>query len=111
MYHEVEVFVPDENNQDMRDNTMTAQGYRGESAMRCGEIKPTDVEIQLHDGKLTVSGERSAPPPSGSSARYPVQELKYGAFQRSIDLPRDIQPRPTYLIVCSLWQIVATDTM
>jgi HSP20 family protein len=54
-------------------------------------IKPTDVEIQLHDDKLMVSGKRSAPPPSSSGARYPIQELKYGAFQRSIDLPTGIQ--------------------
>ena len=54
-------------------------------------IKPTDVEIQLHDDKLTVSGNRSAPPLTGPSARYPVQELKYGAFQRSINLPIGIQ--------------------
>ena len=56
-------------------------------------IKPTDVEIQLHDDKLTVSGKRSAPQLSGPSARYPVQELKYGAFQRSISLPMGIQVR------------------
>jgi len=54
-------------------------------------IKPTDVEIQLHDDKLTVSGKRSAPPLFGSGVRYPVQELKYGAFQRSINLPTGIQ--------------------
>ena len=54
-------------------------------------IKPTDVEIQLHDDKLTVSGKRSAPPLSGTGARYPVQELKYGPFLRSIDLPLGIQ--------------------
>ena len=53
-------------------------------------IKPGEVEIQLHDDKLTVSGKRSAPPLSGS-VRYPVQELKYGSFQRSIDLPVGIQ--------------------
>ena len=34
-------------------------------------LKPSDVEIQLHDDKLTVSGKRSAPPLSGPSARYP----------------------------------------
>ena len=54
-------------------------------------IKPTDVEIQLHDDKLTVSGKRPAPPLSAPGAIYPVQELKYGAFQRSINLPMGIQ--------------------
>ena len=54
-------------------------------------IKPTDVEIQLHDDKLTVSGNRPAPSLSDSGAQYPVQELKYGAFRRSIDLPMGIQ--------------------
>ena len=56
-------------------------------------IKPGDVEIQLHDDKLTVSGKRSAPQLPGPSARYPVQELKYGAFQRSINLPTGVQVR------------------
>ena len=54
-------------------------------------LKPTDVDIQLHDDKLTISGERSAPQLPGSSARYPVQELKYGQFQRTINLPMGIQ--------------------
>ena len=54
-------------------------------------IKPTDVEIQLHDDKLTISGKRSAPTLSSPGARYPVQELKYGPFQRSITLPLGIQ--------------------
>lgn len=56
-------------------------------------IKPGDVEIQLHDDKLTVSGKRSAPQLSGPSARYPVQELKYGSFQRIINLPAGVQVR------------------
>lgn len=54
-------------------------------------IKPGDVEIQLHDDKLTVSGKRSAPQVPGPSAKYPVQELKYGAFERSINLPIGVQ--------------------
>jgi len=49
-------------------------------------LKLNDIEIQLNEGKLTVSGKRPAP-----DARYPIQELKYGAFQRSIDLPIGIQ--------------------
>lgn len=54
-------------------------------------IKPGDVEIQLHDDKLTVSGKRSASQVSVPSARYSVQEFKYGAFQRSINLPTGVQ--------------------
>ena len=54
-------------------------------------IKPAGVEIQLHDDKLIVSGKRSAPQLSGPSAAYYVQELEYGAFQRSINLPIGIQ--------------------
>ena len=54
-------------------------------------IKPVDVEIQLHDNKLIVSGKRSAPQLSGPSATYSVQELKYGAFRRSMNLPMGIQ--------------------
>ena len=54
-------------------------------------IKPADVEIQLHDDKLIISGKRPAPQPTGPSATYPVQELKYGSFQRTINLPIGIQ--------------------
>jgi len=54
-------------------------------------IKPADVEIQLHDDKLIISGKRPAPQPTGPSATYPIQELKYGSFQRTINLPIGIQ--------------------
>ena len=49
-------------------------------------LKLPDVEIRLRDDILTVSGKRHAP-----AARYPFQELKYGAFRRSIRLPIGIQ--------------------
>ena len=49
-------------------------------------LKLTDLEIRLDDSKLTVSGKRPAP-----GTRYPIQELKYGAFQRSVDLPIGIK--------------------
>jgi len=70
--------------EDMDSQTITA-------CLELPGIKPADVEIQLHDDKLIVSGKRSAPQLSGPSATYSVQELKYGAFQRSINLPVGIQ--------------------
>jgi len=45
-----------------------------------------DIEIQLDGNKLTIFGKHPAP-----GTRRPIQELKYGAFQRSINLSTGIQ--------------------
>jgi len=59
-------------------------------------LKPHEISIQLQDEKLTVSGERASPQArtansNNTGAAYPVQELKYGAFRRIIDLPQGVQ--------------------
>jgi len=48
-----------------------------------------------NDGRLTISGERRPPPllanTDSSLAMYPVKELKYGRFERTIDVPAGLQ--------------------
>ncbi|VDB85171.1 unnamed protein product [Peniophora sp. CBMAI 1063] len=61
-------------------------------------LKNSDINVNVtRDGKLTVSGERRAPDyPSDVQRRgelYPVQEFKYGRFERSISIPPGIESR------------------
>lgn len=55
-------------------------------------LQPSEISIQLQDEKLTISGERVSPLArlQNPGITYPVQEVKYGAFRRIIDLPQGI---------------------
>ena len=55
-------------------------------------IKPDDVEISLDGDILQIKGERTATVDSGDEGekRYRRIERVYGAFQRSFQLPADI---------------------
>ena len=48
-------------------------------------MRKEDIEISLHDGTLTVAGERKIESPQGSSAER--SERHVGKFRRSITLP------------------------
>ena len=48
-----------------------------------------DVKIQLHDGDLTISGERKAPE-NAKESEWIRQEIAYGTFSRTIQLPETI---------------------
>jgi HSP20 family protein len=52
-------------------------------------MKKEDVDISLHDGVLTISGERTSKgePREGESLR---SERSFGAFSRSITLPAPV---------------------
>lgn len=56
-----------------------------------------------NDGRLTISGERRPPPllanTDSSLAMYPVKELKYGRFERTIDVPAGLQVCPSISFV------------
>jgi HSP20 family protein len=54
-------------------------------------LRAEDVEVTVHDGVLTVSGERK-PPKSRTEARHHVVERTYGAFRRAFVLPENIDP-------------------
>jgi HSP20 family protein len=49
-------------------------------------VKPEDVDVTLHNGVLTISGERKAEEQKEGSGYY-VRERRYGSFRRSMTLP------------------------
>ena len=49
-------------------------------------VKLEDVDITLHNGVLTISGERRAEEQREGSGYY-VRERRYGSFRRSMSLP------------------------
>jgi HSP20 family protein len=52
-------------------------------------VKLEDVDITLHDGVLTISGERKAEEQREGSGYY-VRERRYGSFRRSLTLPQGV---------------------
>jgi HSP20 family protein len=52
-------------------------------------VKLEDVDITLHNGVLTISGERRADEQREGSGYY-VRERRYGSFRRSMTLPQDV---------------------
>ena len=54
-------------------------------------VKGEDVNIEVKDGTLTVSGERRAEHEEGSEGFYRV-ERAFGSFSRSLSLPRGVDP-------------------
>src|SRR5919107_2231051 len=52
-------------------------------------VKPEEVDITLHDGVLTISGERKAEEQREGSGYY-VRERRYGSFRRSMTLPQGV---------------------
>lgn len=50
-----------------------------------------DVNIELENNVLTVRGEKSEEHKESEDSRYHVWERRYGAFQRSLVLPRTVQ--------------------
>src|SRR5919202_4879071 len=51
-------------------------------------VKPEDVDITVHEGVLTISGERKAE--REERADYYVREVQHGSFRRSMALPEDV---------------------
>jgi HSP20 family protein len=54
-------------------------------------IKPEDVEITIENGTLTISG-RTADERRVEEGSYLVQEIRRGAFSRSVTLPNGLEP-------------------
>ena len=52
-------------------------------------VKPEDVDVTLHNGVLTISGERKAEEQREGSG-YIVRERRYGSFRRSMTLPQGV---------------------
>jgi HSP20 family protein len=53
-------------------------------------IPKENVKLQLHDGMLTISGERKAPE-AAKDSRSLQQEISYGSFSRTIQLPEHVE--------------------
>src|SRR5690606_11298453 len=51
--------------------------------------EPTDVDIEMADGRLTVSGERQDRS-EHSRGKVLVREVRYGAFRRAFQLPEGV---------------------
>ena len=52
-------------------------------------VKLEDVDITVHNGVLTISGERRAEEQREGSGYY-VRERRYGTFRRSMTLPEGV---------------------
>ena len=52
-------------------------------------VPKEDVKIQIQDGEITISGERKAPE-SAKESQWLRQEIGYGSFSRTIQLPESI---------------------
>lgn len=52
-------------------------------------MKKEDLEITLHDGVLTVSGERKAEPVAETNETHRSERF-FGRFQRSVTLPASV---------------------
>ena len=53
-------------------------------------IDPGAVRLLVDDGCLVIAGERTRPRLAGQS--WQQMEIEYGAFQRSVGLPDDVDP-------------------
>ena len=52
-------------------------------------VPKEDVKLQLHDGTLTISGERKSPE-NADNVEVLRREIRYGSFSRTIQLPESI---------------------
>lgn len=52
-------------------------------------VEEKDVQVDLADGVLTVKGEKKVEKTDGDKARH-VAERAYGAFQRTLSVPADV---------------------
>jgi len=53
-------------------------------------LEPKDIDISLSDGMLTIKGEKKQEREE-KQADYHLVERSYGAFSRSIQLPKEVQ--------------------
>lgn len=62
-------------------------------------LKKEEIGVHLtHEGRLTISGYRRPPPflenTDPSFVAYPVKEIKYGRFERTINVPPGLEVCP-----------------
>lgn len=80
---QLEAFTPAVDVQETKDNFLVSVDVPG--------IPQKDIKIDVHNGRLTVSGERSRETnkEDGMFKRY---ERSYGRFERSFSLPQGVNP-------------------
>jgi HSP20 family protein len=55
-------------------------------------MRPEDVEVNLEDNVLTISGEKKEErEEEDQESRWHLSERRYGRFSRSFVLPRDVE--------------------
>ncbi|MDE8653674.1 Hsp20/alpha crystallin family protein [Novosphingobium album (ex Liu et al. 2023)] len=62
-------------------------------------INEKDIDIELAEGVLTISGEKREESETKESG-YLISERSYGAFRRQVTLPADIDPDSLEAKVC-----------
>ncbi len=55
-------------------------------------LKRDDIEIDVENNVLTISGEKREERTEEEEGRYHLAERRYGMFSRSFVLPRDVDP-------------------
>jgi HSP20 family protein len=76
---------------DLREN---ADGNTVTATFDLPGLKKEDVQIEIHNGLLTVSGECDSTSEKDEGG-YAVRERRYGKFSRSIRLPQGIKVSAT----------------
>jgi HSP20 family protein len=54
-------------------------------------VKPEDVDVELSDNVLTISGERKQEQQTEDEG-YLIRESSYGSFERSLTVPESVDP-------------------
>jgi HSP20 family protein len=54
-------------------------------------VDPNDIDIEVADGRLTISGERRDTREE-TKGKVLVREFRYGAFRRTFQLPDGVTP-------------------
>jgi HSP20 family protein len=54
-------------------------------------MKKEDIDVSLHEGSLTVSGERKSEHETDEAGVYRSERF-FGRFQRTVDLPTGVDP-------------------
>ena len=56
-------------------------------------VEAESLRVSVVGNRITVSGEKPAPPRASESGRYLCLERQWGRFERTLELPGTINPR------------------
>lgn len=60
-------------------------------ALELPGLRPEDIEVNLEDNILTISGEKREEREESQENRWHLSERRYGRFSRSFILPREVE--------------------